>query len=91
MDFKNSWVGGILMFINMFVLIVVMILLMVVGAYHLLFEEPPSEKLPYAVVVYDRSNKAIISYDAVCEVKDGKLYLYDATEVGREDVSHLVE
>lgn len=54
-----------------------------------LLEEP--ERLPYKAMVYDRSNKAIISYDAVCEVKDGVLYLYDATELGREDVSHLVE
>ena len=89
MDSKNSCVGSILMFLNIFVMIVAIILLMVVGAYHLLFEEP--ERLPYSVVVYDRSNKAIVSYNAVCEVKDGKLYLYDATELEREDVSHLVE
>ena len=89
MDSKNSCVGSILMFLNIFVMIGAMILLMVVGAYHLLFEEP--ENLPYSVVVYDRSNKAIVSYEAVCEVKDGKLYLYDATELEREDVSHLVE
>lgn len=56
MDSKNSYVGSILMFLNMFVLIVAMILLMIVGAYHLLFEEP--ERLPYKAVVYDRSNKA---------------------------------
>lgn len=31
------------------------------------------------------------NYGAVCEVKDGVLYLYDATELGRKDVSHLVE
>lgn len=64
MDSKNSYVGSILMFLNMFVLIVAMILLMIVGAYHLLFEEP--ERLPYKAVVYDRSNKAIVSYEAVC-------------------------
>lgn len=89
MDSKNSYVGSILMFLNIFVLIVAMILLMIVGAYHLLFEEP--ERLPYRAVVYDRSNKAIVSYEAVCEVKDGTLYLYDATELERKDVSHLVE
>ena len=89
MDSKNSYVGSILMFLNIIVLIVAMILLMIVGAYHLLFEEP--ERLPYRAVVYDRSNKAIVSYGAVCEVKDGTLYLYDATELEREDVSHLVE
>lgn len=49
MDSKNSYVGSILMFLNMFVLIVAMILLMIVGAYHLLFEEP--ERLPYRAVV----------------------------------------
>lgn len=59
MDSKNSYVGSILMFLNMFVLIVAMILLMIVGAYHLLFEEP--ERLPYRAVVYDRSNKAMRS------------------------------
>lgn len=64
MDSKNSYVGSILMFLNMFVLIVAMILLMIVGAYHLLFEEP--ERLPYRAVVYDRSNKVIVSYEAVC-------------------------
>lgn len=89
MDSKNSYVGSILMFLNMFVLIVAMILLMIVGAYHLLFEEP--ERLPYRAVVYDRSSKAIVSYEAVCEVKDETLYLYDATELERKDVSHLVE
>lgn len=52
MDSKNSYVGSILMFLNMFVLIIAMILLMIVGAYHLLFEEP--ERLPYKAVVYDR-------------------------------------
>ena len=31
MDSKNSYVGSILMFLNMFVLIVAMILLMIVG------------------------------------------------------------
>lgn len=55
----------------------------------MLFEEP--ERLPYRAVVYDRSNKAIVSYEAVCEVKDGVLYLYDATELERKDVSYLVE
>ena len=89
MDSKNSCVESILMFLNMFVLIIAMILLMIVGAYHLLFEEP--ESLPYKAVVYDRSNKAIVSYEAVCEVKDETLYLYDATELERKDVSHLVE
>lgn len=33
----------------------------------------------------------IVSYETVCEVKDGVLYLYDATELERKDVSHLVE
>lgn len=60
--------------------------------YHVFFEEPQEpQSLPYEVIVYDRSNKAIIDYGAVCEVKDGVLYLYDATELGRKDVSHLVE
>ena len=67
-------------------------ILMCIGFYHVFFEEPPEpEHLPYEVIVYDRSNKAIIDYGAVCEVKDGVLYLYDATELGRQDVSHLVE
>ena len=67
-------------------------ILMCIGFYHVFFEEPPEpEHLPYEVIVYDRSNKAIIDYGAVCEVKDGVLYLYDATEFGRQDVSHLVE
>lgn len=35
--------------------------------------------------------ETIVSYEAVCEVKDGVLYLYDATELERKDVSHLVE
>ena len=52
------------------------IILMCIGFYHVFFEEPQS--LPYEVIVYDRSNKAIIDYGAVCEVKDGVLYLYDA-------------
>ena len=57
MDSKNSYVGSILMFLNMFVLIVAMILLMIVGAYHLLFEEP--ERLPYKAVVYDEAIKLL--------------------------------
>ena len=68
------------------------IILMCIGFYHVFFEEPQEpQSLPYEVIVYDWSNKAIIDYGAVCEVKDGTLYLYDATELERKDVSHLVE
>lgn len=42
-------------------------------------------------IVYDRSNKAVVEYEAVCEVKDGVLHIQDATEMSREDVSHLIE
>ena len=36
-------------------------ILMCIGFYHVFFEEPPEpEHLPYEVIVYDRSNKAII-------------------------------
>ena len=89
MGSKFSFIGDIIKLISAFLVVLVMILLMLLGAYHALLEEP--ERLPYKAMVYDRSNKAIISYDAVCEVKDGVLSLYDATELGREDVSHLVE
>ena len=48
------------------------IILMCIGFYYVFFEEPQEpQSLPYEVIVYDRSNKAIIDYGAVCEVKDG--------------------
>lgn len=44
------------------------IILMCIGFYHVFFEEPQEpQSLPYGVIVYDRSNKAIIDYGAVCE------------------------
>lgn len=85
-------INWILFVLCMTGILIFSIILMCMGFYHVFFEEPQeSQSLPYEVIVYDRSNKAIIDYGAVCEVKDGVLYLYDATEFGRQDVSHLVE
>ena len=50
------------------------------------------EHLPYEVIVYDRSNKGLLLIMGLyVRSKMGVLYLYDATELGRQDVSHLVE
>lgn len=69
---------------------VILIAYLIVG-WRVINRKPEPEKLPYKAVVYDRSSKEIISYDAVCQVKGDTLYLYDATRLSVEDVSHMTE
>lgn len=50
-----------------------------------------SEALPTHIKIYDRSDKSINDYECSPEIKDGILYLYDATRVNAIDVSEQIE
>lgn len=91
MDFEES-VGQVLSFICLLLMILTVSVFTIFGFYHVFLEDPPErETLPRKVMIYDRSNKAIVLYSAICEVDGEILNVYDATEMSREDVSHLVE
>lgn len=49
------------------------------------------KNLPNDVVLYDRSNKKVITYYAYPEINNDTLNIYEASELHREDVSHLLE
>ncbi len=49
------------------------------------------EPLPNQVIIYDRTNKVVVTYDAVSEVRGNVLYVEDAIETKRKDVSDLIE
>lgn len=49
------------------------------------------EPLPNQVIIYDRTNKAVVTYNAVSEVRGEVLYVEDAIETKRKDVSDLIE
>lgn len=91
-DFNCESKWGVLIIFPIILLVLICTTMFMAGFYHIFLEQPPApERLPYEVIVYDRSNKAVVEYEAVCEVKDGVLHIQDATEMSREDVSHLIE
>lgn len=48
-------------------------------------------KLPEKVMVVDRTNKLVITYNAYPKVDDGVLYILEASELDRTDISELKE
>ena len=91
-DFNYESKLDVLILFPIFLVLLLCLIMFMAGFYHIFLEQPPApERLPYEVIVYDRSNKVVVEYEAVCEVKDGVLHIQDATEMSREDVSHLIE
>lgn len=89
-NYESKW--DVLILFPIFLVLLLCLIMFMAGFYHIFLEQPPApERLPYEMIVYDRSNKAVVEYEAVCEVKDGVLHIQDATEMSREDVSHLIE
>lgn len=86
MDFRKviEWGKGILSLL----IVLCFVILYLHGSVE---AEKQRYKLPMIAKVYDRSNKAIITYESTNVVKDGILYLNDASELYRIDVSEMIE
>lgn len=47
--------------------------------------------LPEKVIVIDRTNKTVITYNAYPKIEDGILYIREASVLEESDISHMVE
>lgn len=71
-------------------LLAVLLFLVLSHVAHVMRPEP-KVVLPMHVIVYDRSRKEVVTYEATPMVQNGALHICDATVLQVEDVSQMVE